>query len=56
MFRGVMEAQLPGVIREPLIPTPSLLHLWRLFVFNFSFSVNKKPLGKQPVRPLSALD
>lgn len=51
VFRGVVEAQLPRVIREPLIPTPSLLHLWRLFVFNFSFSVNKKPLGKQPVRP-----
>lgn len=44
VFRGVVEAQFPRVIHEPL-------HLWGLFVFNFSFSVNEKPLGKQQCGP-----
>ena len=44
MFQGVVEAQFPRVIRKPL-------HLWGLFVFNFSFSVNEKPLSKQQCGP-----
>ena len=40
-----------GASASPSAPPLPLLHLWGLSVFNFLFSVNEKPLGKQPVRP-----
>lgn len=54
MFREWLGPSPQGASASPSSPPLPLLHLWGRFVFNFLFSVNEKPLGKQPVRPSSA--